>query len=69
MQSNSVAIVLARPLDHYPPVRRLAASERVEPCACGVDVVQRCGEDVIHVVAAHNAHPSHRAWRERTCRP
>jgi hypothetical protein len=62
---TGVAVVLARPLDSYPPVRHLAAHETARPCACGVDIVQRSGEDVVAVVAAHNAHPSHRAWRER----
>jgi hypothetical protein len=63
--SGTVAVVLAPPLDSYPPVRHLAAHELVRPCACGVDIVQRTGEDVVAVVAGHNAHPAHRAWRER----
>lgn len=68
--SATVAVVLAPRLGSYPPLPyrgegALLAARRREPCACGVDIVQRSGEDVVAVVAAHNAHPSHQAWRER----
>ena len=64
--SGTLAVVLARPLDSYPPTPRLSARDRWEPCACGVEILQRPGEDVVAVIAGHNAHPAHRAWRERT---
>lgn len=36
---------------------------RVEPCACGEDVVQRCGETELEAVTRHNAGAAHLNWR------
>ena len=65
VHSTYLAVRLARPLDSYPPIHNLSPQEVCHPCACGLEIVQRCGEDIVHVVAAHNAHPMHQSWRER----
>ena len=69
--SGSIAVVLAPPLDSYPtlPYRgegALLAARRTEPCACGIHVVQRAGEDVTDVVDRHNQTLAHRSWRDRS---
>lgn len=48
-----------------PPAARV---RRVEPCACGVSIIQISGEKVADVVARHNESPEHLAWRYRRWR-
>ena len=68
--SDHVAVVLAPPLDAYPPLRGvpervLLPVVRVEPCACGTRLVQLEGDSITAVVARHEAMAAHRAWRGR----
>lgn len=39
---------------------------RVEPCACGGDILQYLGESVSEVVELHNASEAHQSWRRLT---
>jgi hypothetical protein len=66
--SALAAVVLAPPMDSYPPLRVVREDEllpvvRVEACDCGERIQQLAGEDVTTVVARHNERLAHRAWR------
>ena len=66
--SLPAAIVLAPPIDSYPPLRvvsEAASAFRIEPCACGGSVVQLRGEQVTAALTHHQRTLLHASWRRR----
>lgn len=66
MTAELVRVALAPPLDSYAPLAYTGetsrAIARVEPCACGTDVVQYIGEPVPDAVIRHVRDADHAAW-------
>lgn len=66
---SAAAIVLAKPLDSYPPLRLLPEPlpvVRVEACACGERIRQLAGERSDNTLSRHQATLLHASWRRRS---